>query len=239
MYVLGPDPEVFPDSSLALSEPDGLLAVGGDLSCERLLAAYSRGIFPWFDDDRLPMWWSPQRRAVLPPCEVRISRSLRKTLRRGDYEVVVDGHFDAVIDGCAGTRRGADGTWITPGMRRAYARLFEAGHVHCFETWMDGELAGGLYGVSLGAAFFGESMFARRTDASKIAFVHLCRQLEHWGFELLDCQVLNPHMRSLGAREVPRAAFEAALARALQTPTRRGRWQAAWPQPLVAQQACA
>lgn len=226
MRVLGTDPEAFPDPCLALREPDGLLCVGGDLSVARLLAAYRRGIFPWFDDDRLPMWFSPSLRAVLELDELHISRSLRRRLARGDYEVRIDSDFAAVVAGCAAPRSGG-GTWITPGMQRAYRELHRAGFAHSFETWVDGRLVGGLYGVSIGAAFFGESMFARMSDASKIAFVHLCRQLAAWDFELLDCQVLNPHMASLGAKEIPRAEFLARLERALTAPTRRGCWSRA------------
>ncbi len=232
MLLLGPDPEGFPDPDLALGEPDGLLCVGGDLSVERLLAAYRRGIFPWFEDDRLPMWFSPARRAVLELEQLRISRSLRRRLARDDYEIRVDNDFAAVIAGCAAPRDGFAGTWITPGMQRAYLQLHRAGYAHSFETWIDGRLAGGLYGVSIGAAFFGESMFARVSDASKLAFVHLCRQLRAWNFELLDCQVLNPHMASLGAREIPRAEFLGRLGDALQRPTRRGPWRLASTMPI-------
>ena len=202
------DPDTrFPDVELALSEPDGLLAIGGDLSAARLLDAYRQGIFPWYGQGQPILWWSPDPRLVLFPGELRISRSLRRTLRKGHFRVSMDTDFAGVIGACAGPRDGADGTWITRPMQAAYIRLHEVGHAHSVECRLDGELAGGLYGVSIGRVFFGESMFARRSDASKVAFVWLVRQLQRWGFGLIDCQVHTRHLASLGARDIPRQEF--------------------------------
>jgi leucyl/phenylalanyl-tRNA--protein transferase len=206
------------------AEPDGLLAVGGDLRPDRLLLAYSLGIFPWQGDP--PLWFSPDPRMVLLPSELRVSRSLRRLLARGTYELRMDTCFERVMQGCAkAPRPGQRGTWIGHEMRRAYAELHALGFAHSVEAWSGGELAGGLYGVSLGAAFFGESMFALRPDASKAAFAALVRQLEAWGFELVDCQVHTAHLARFGAREWPRARFLAALERALAKPSRRGPWR--------------
>jgi leucyl/phenylalanyl-tRNA--protein transferase len=222
IYRLGRD-VVFPDPALA--EPDGLLAVGGDLSPERLLAAYAGGIFPWFDDRSPILWWSPDPRLVLDPPDLHVSRSLARTLRRGTYRVTADVAFERVIRRCAERDRpGQSGTWITPGMVDAYARLHRLGFAHSFEAWEGRELAGGLYGVSLGAAFFGESMFADRTDASKVAFVRAVEWLRGRGVTVVDCQVRTEHLVSLGAREVPRTAFLARLRSALEAPTLRGTW---------------
>ncbi len=202
------DPELsFPDVEQALRDPDGLLAVGGDLSPDRLLKAYRLGIFPWFSDGQPILWWSPDPRMVLFPSELKISRSLKKTLRKAVFRVSRDSQFDAVIRACAAPRHGADGTWITDNMIDAYSALHERGYAHSVETWLDDELVGGLYGVSLGNIFFGESMFSRRTDASKVAFAWLARDLEQHGFKAIDCQVHSAHMASLGARDIPRAAF--------------------------------
>jgi leucyl/phenylalanyl-tRNA--protein transferase len=213
---------VFPAPDEA--EPDGLLAVGGDLRPERLLLAYSQGIFPWQGDP--PLWFSPDPRMLLVPSELRVSRSLRRLLARGAYELRMDTAFAQVVRGCASAPRpGQRGTWIGRDMRRAYTELHALGFAHSIEAWHDGELAGGLYGVSLGAAFFGESMFARKPDASKVAFAALVRQLERWGCELVDCQVHSAHLASFGASEWPRARFLAALERALEQPTRTGRWR--------------
>ncbi len=202
----------------------GPIAVGGDLRPERLLLAYSLGIFPWQGE---PLHWhSPDPRMVLRAGELHVSHSLQKTLRRGAYTVTLDRAFREVMVACATVPRpGQDGTWITPGMVDSYGELHRRGLAHSVEAWSEtGELAGGLYGISLGAAFFGESMFARARDASKIAFVQLVRQLERWGITLVDCQVYTPHLASLGAREWPRRAFLAALREALQQPTRAGAW---------------
>ncbi|HEU4384574.1 MAG TPA: leucyl/phenylalanyl-tRNA--protein transferase [Anaeromyxobacteraceae bacterium] len=219
-----PRQPVFPDPDLA--EPDGLLAAGGDLSADRLVAAYSAGIFPWYAEGLPILWWSPDPRLVLFPEELHVSRSLRRTLRAGPFQVRADCAFERVIRRCAGQPRpGQDGTWITPEMIRAYLRLHRRGVAHSFEAW-DGEgLAGGLYGVSLGAAFFGESMFADRPDASKVAFVRSVEWLNARGFELVDCQVKTAHLERFGAREIPRREFLTRLGRALERPTLRGRWE--------------
>jgi leucyl/phenylalanyl-tRNA--protein transferase len=203
----------FPPPDSALREPNGLLAAGGDLSPARLLAAYRSGIFPWFNRGEPILWWSPDPRMVLFPAELRVSRSLARILRRGKHEVRLDTAFGEVLSGCAAPRRDGAGTWITPEMRHAYLRLHELGHAHSVETWIDGELAGGLYGVALGRVFFGESMFARRTDASKIALAHLVSFLERRGFGMIDCQMTTGHLASLGAREIARREFVGNLRR--------------------------
>jgi leucyl/phenylalanyl-tRNA---protein transferase len=197
----------FPPLSRALAEPNGLLAAGGDLSAERLIDAYRHGIFPWYSDDQPLLWWSPDPRMVLYPAELKISRSLGKRLRKRDYEVRVDSAFESVMRACAAPRETQSGTWITRDMVRAYSELHRRGLAHSVETWIDGELAGGLYGVALGRMFYGESMFTRATDASKIALAHLARQLQRWHFGLIDCQMQTAHLASLGAREIARADF--------------------------------
>lgn len=218
------DALVFPPPEEA--DPSGLVAVGGDLSPERLLLAYSMGIFPWPLVEKPLLWFSPDPRMVLRPRERVVSRSLRKTLRRGVFEVRLDTAFERVVARCAEIpRRGEAGTWITRDMACAYLRLHELGFAHSAEAWQDGELVGGLYGVSLGAAFFGESMFADRPDASKVAFVSLVQQLEAWRFELIDCQVHTEHLARFGAKEWSRRRFLTALRRSLDAPTRRGTWK--------------
>jgi leucyl/phenylalanyl-tRNA--protein transferase len=213
----------FPDPGRA--EADGLLAVGGDLSPERLVAAYAAGIFPWYSDGSPILWWSPDPRLVLDPAWLHVPRSLARTVRRGRYRVTADRAFAEVIRRCAtACRPGQDGTWITEEMEQAYVALHQLGLAHSFEAWEGEALAGGLYGVSLGAAFFGESMFADRPDASKVAFVRSIEWLAAQGVRLVDCQVRTEHLVSLGAREVPRRAFLARLEDALAAPTRRGRW---------------
>jgi leucyl/phenylalanyl-tRNA--protein transferase len=208
------------------AEPSGLLAVGGDLSPDRLLLAYSMGIFPWPLVEKPLLWFSPDPRMVLEPRELVVSRSLHKRLRRGDYTVRLDSAFDRVVQRCAEIpRRGEAGTWITGDMAQAYTRLHELGFAHSAEAWQDDELVGGLYGVSLGASFFGESMFADRPDASKVAFVALVRQLDAWGFALVDCQVHTEHLARFGAKEWSRRRFLTALRRSLEAPTRRGAWK--------------
>lgn len=202
----------FPPPATALREPNGLLAAGADLSPQRLLDAYRRGIFPWFNESDPILWWSPDPRMVLFPAELKVTRSLRKTLRARRYEIRTDSAFRAVMQGCAAMRDGQNGTWITGGIIAAYVRLHELGLAHSVETWIEGELAGGLYGVALGRMFYGESMFSRRTDASKIAFVHLVRQLQRWGYGMIDCQMKTAHLASLGAREIPRGEFARRLA---------------------------
>jgi leucyl/phenylalanyl-tRNA---protein transferase len=213
----------FPDPRLA--EPDGLLAVGGDLSPERLLAAYAGGIFPWFSEGQPILWWSPDPRLVLEPAALHLPHSLRRTLRRRVYRVTADTAFERVIQGCAATARpGQEGTWITEEMVEAYLVLHGLGFAHSFEAW-DGEaLAGGLYGVSLGAAFFGESMFALRPDASKVAFATSVAFLRRRGVGLIDCQVRTEHLARFGAVEWPRPRFLEALELALRVPTMRGTW---------------
>lgn len=207
------------------AEEDGLLAVGGDLSEERLLHAYAMGIFPWYEEGSPILWWSPDPRLILVPKEVRVSRSLKQTIRKGIYEVTIDAAFDRVVSGCAEVHRERDGrTWITRDMHDAYVRLHRCGVAHSVESWHGEELAGGLYGVALGGAFFGESMFARETDASKVAFVSLLQRLAQWGFELIDCQVTTEHLMRLGAKNVARSTFLQMLRYALQRPTRQGAW---------------
>ncbi len=215
---------VFPNPEQ--SDPSGLLAVGGDLSPERLLLAYSAGIFPWYSEGQPILWHSPDPRAVLAPDKLHVPRSLAKTLRRDRFEVRLDSAFDAVIQACADVPRPeADGTWITADMMRAYGELHRLGFAHSAEAWEDGRLVGGLYGVSLGSAFFGESMFSLRPDASKAAFVVLVRQLARWGFELIDCQMHTAHLERFGAVLWPRQRFLAALERCMQRETRRGAWR--------------
>ena len=216
----------FPPPEHALKEPNGLLAVGGDLRPERLLSAYASGIFPWFNDDHGPiLWWSPDPRAVFEPTHIKISRSLRKRLTRREFRVTLDSAFDAVVAGCAAPREPNGGTWITGAIRAAYSELHRVGFAHSVEAWRDDVLVGGLYGVSIGRMFFGESMFARATDASKVALVRLAAQLARWDFELIDCQMMNPHLRSLGAVEMPRSEFLARLRDNRADLTRYGPWQ--------------
>jgi leucyl/phenylalanyl-tRNA--protein transferase len=214
----------FPPVEFALTDPNGLLAVGGDLSPSRLLAAYSRGIFPWFSDGDPVLWWSPDPRMVLRVAELRLTRSLRKAVRSGRFTVTFDEAFEPVMRGCAEPRPAQDGTWITEGMIRAYIRLARLGYAHSVEAWRDGRLAGGLYGVAVGRMFFGESMFARETDASKVAFVHLVRQLQRWDVPMSDCQMSTAHLASLGAREIPRADFVATVSRLTSGASLPGRW---------------
>jgi leucyl/phenylalanyl-tRNA--protein transferase len=214
----------FPDPGE--SHPSGLLAVGGDLSCERLLLAYSSGIFPWYSEDQPILWHSPDPRMVLLPGALHVPKSLERRLSRGDYEVRLDTAFADVVRGCAEVPRpGEPGTWITPEMHDAYVELHERGYAHSAEAWRDGRLAGGLYGVSLGGAFFGESMFAREADASKVAFATLVRQLARWSFDLVDCQVHTDHLERFGAEPWPRSRFLDALARSLTHETRCGAWR--------------
>lgn len=214
----------FPPVENALREPNGLLAVGGDLSPQRLLEAYSKGIFPWFNADEPILWWSPNPRMVLFPEEIKISRSLRKTLKKEHYQIRTDGSFTQVMHACASSRKGQVGTWIHPEMIAAYTALHDMGLAHCVETWMGGELVGGLYGVALGQVFFGESMFSRVPDASKIALVHLAKQLQRWKFGLIDCQVKTDHLTSLGAREIPRSEFSQQLDRLIADTKPGNKW---------------
>ncbi len=211
-------PDSFPDPHLALTNPDGLLAVGGDLSIPRLLAAYRGGIFPWYQDDQPIMWWSPNPRAVLFPAELHISRSLRRMLRQNRFSVSIDCDFSGVVSGCADSRS-ESGTWITSEMASAYEALHAHEHAHSVEVWEDEKLVGGLYGINIGRVFFGESMFSRADNASKTALVHLvavCRQL---GIQLIDCQVASAHLASLGSRQIPRTKFIDLLLRYTQFPS--------------------
>ena len=201
----------FPPPEHALSSPNGLLAAGCDLSVSRLLNAYRSGIFPWFNEGEPILWWSPDPRMVLFPDEFKMSRSLRKAIRRNNYTIRTDRCFAEVMHACAAPRSTQQGTWIHPEVIAAYSELHCLGYAHSVETWIDGELAGGLYGVAMGKIFFGESMFSRKSDASKIAFAHLVAQLAKWGFVLIDCQVKTTHLASLGAREIPRNVFNQIL----------------------------
>jgi leucyl/phenylalanyl-tRNA--protein transferase len=201
----------FPPASEALREPNGLLAAGGDLTPERLLTAYKRGIFPWYQSGQPILWWSPDPRAVLRPNAFKISRSLRRSLRKRAFEFRVDTAFARVVAGCAEPRRYGAGTWITSEMAAAYNRLHDLGWAHSFETWQHGELVGGMYGVAIGRAFFGESMFSRVTDASKVALAHAVELLRARGTEIIDCQVASAHTQSLGAVDIPRGEFIALI----------------------------
>ena len=221
---LEPD-EPFPPVELALRDPNGLLAAGGDLSPERLLDAYARGIFPWFGDDDPLLWWSPDPRMVLAAGDLRVSRSLRRVLRSGRFNVTMDTAFAEVMAGCGEPRPGQEGTWITAQMTDAYVHLAALGFAHSVEAWSDGALAGGLYGVAIGRMFFGESMFSRVTDASKVALVHLVRQLERWGVPMIDCQMSTPHLASLGARDVARADFVRDVGRLVRQPAVPAPWR--------------
>lgn len=219
-----PRQPVFPDPALA--EPGGLLAVGGDLSTRRLLAAYSNGIFPWFSDGDPLLWWSPDPRMVLDPAQFHLPRSLAKTIRKGRFTLTADTAFERVIAACSeAPRPGQDGTWITDEMAAAYVALHKAGHAHSFEAWEQGVLVGGLYGVSIGGYFAGESMFAKRSDASKVAFAESVRWMGHCGCPLIDCQLHTEHLERFGAKEMSRRRFRAALATAMGTEALpRGQW---------------
>ncbi len=217
--------DAFPPLACALAEPNGLLAAGADLSPARLLTAYRSGIFPWYGKDQPVLWWSPDPRMVLFPAEFRVPRSLAKRLRRRDYEIRTDTAFETVMRACAAPRDGDAGTWITPDMVAAYCELHRLGHAHCVETWIDGELAGGLYGIALGRAFYGESMFTRAPDASKIALAHLVRQLTRWQFGMIDCQMNTAHLARFGAREIPRGEFSRRLTELVNYPSSVGAWR--------------
>ncbi|SMF07172.1 leucyl/phenylalanyl-tRNA--protein transferase [Pseudogulbenkiania subflava] len=214
----------FPSVESALIEPDGLLAAGGDLSSARLVLGYSQGIFPWFSPGEPILWWSPSERMVLFPAELRITRSLAKTLRNHPYEIRVDTAFREVMKACAAPRDGQPGTWIGPGMVDAYCHLHELGLAHSFETWQQGVLVGGLYGVALGRMFYGESMFSRVSNASKLAFVHMSRHLQRCGFAMIDCQMYTSHLASLGARRIPRHEFLATLKELVGLSAPEGMW---------------
>jgi len=222
-------PERFPPVSAALREPDGLLAAGGDLSTDRLLWAYRHGIFPWYDDGQPLLWWSPDPRCVLLPGDYRVSRRLRQELRTSTAEIRVNTAFDDVIRACAGPRRSGQGTWITPDMLAAYRQLHELGWAHSIEVWQFDELCGGLYGLAIGKAFFGESMFSKQSNASKMALLFLARLLQMGTFEILDCQVSSSHLTSLGARSVARSEF----ADMLQSACQPAETFSAWPEQPV------
>jgi len=205
------DDDPLPPIERALRTPNGLLAAGGGLSATRLLEAYRNGIFPWSNPGEPVLWWSPDPRMVLVPGEFKISRSLAKVLRNKAYTVSTDSAFEAVMRACAAPRDGHHGTWIDEDMITAYCTLHQLGYAHSVEVWKEGNLVGGLYGVSIGRMFYGESMFSRVSDASKIALAHLARQLERWQFGMIDCQMNTPHLATLGAREIPRSEFIARL----------------------------
>lgn len=218
---------IFPPVELALTEPNGLLAAGGDLSPQRLLAAYRRGIFPWYSAGEPILWWSPDPRMVLFPDQIKITRSLARTLRHADYTVKLDSAFDQVITACAAASRpGQSGTWISAEIQAAYLRLHALGYAHSVETWCEGKLVGGLYGIALGRAFFGESMFSHRTDASKIALAHLCTFLTRHNFGIIDCQMETAHLATLGASPIPRDDFLARVAALVDAGDPPGRWPA-------------
>ncbi|NNA13447.1 leucyl/phenylalanyl-tRNA--protein transferase [Pseudomonas lundensis] len=218
------DSLTFPPLANAMREPNGLLAAGGDLSADRLVQAYRHGCFPWFSEGQPILWWSPDPRTVLFPDELHVSRSLGKVLRQQRYTVTYDRDFVAVIQACAAPRAYADGTWITDDMQNAYIELHERGHAHSVEVWENDELVGGLYGLAMGQLFFGESMFSRADNASKVGFAALVKQLQAWGFVLIDCQMPTRHLESLGARSIPRAQFADYLHNHLDQPT-----TACWP----------
>lgn len=219
------DETPFPPVDKALRQPNGLLAVGGSLRPRRLEQAYRSGIFPYFTAKESIRWWSPDPRCVLFPADIRISTSLRKCIRQGHYQVTCDQAFSSVMHACAAPRPGVKDTWITPAVLKAYQRLFDAGNAHSMEVWKDGELVGGCYGVALGAAFFGESMFSRARDASKVALVYQARQLERWGYRLIDCQFPTPHLISMGAVTIPRREYLEHLRSALRQPGRSAPWR--------------
>jgi leucyl/phenylalanyl-tRNA--protein transferase len=211
----------FPAIERSLSSPNGLLAAGGELSQERLLDAYRHGIFPWYSERQPILWWSPDPRMVLWCEELKVSRSLSKSVRNKGFELRIDTAFEAVLDGCS---KREEGTWLGPEMRSAYLALHRQGYAHSFETWLRDRLVGGLYGVALGRMFYGESMFSRATDASKVALVHLVSHLARKGFPLVDCQMHTPLLASLGGREIPRRAFLRALAPLVNYPQAPGKW---------------
>jgi leucyl/phenylalanyl-tRNA--protein transferase len=214
----------FPPVSRALAEPDGLLAVGGTLSPRRLITAYEHGVFPWYAEGQPVMWWSPDPRAVLFPAELRVSRSLRKRMRNAGFETRLDTAFAAVIEHCAEPRASGEGTWLTADMIAAYTELHALGLAHSVESWHDGVLVGGLYGVRLGRVFFGESMFSRTADGSKIALVRLIDEARARGIVVIDCQIASPHLASLGSRSIPRTEFIALLAQHCR-PHHAGSWK--------------
>jgi len=217
-------PGLFPDPEDALSEPNGLLAWGGDLSPERLIAAYAQGVFPWFNEDEPILWWSPDPRCVFRTDGVHISRSLRKQLSKSNWRITADTSFTRVMRACAAPRGGAVGTWIGDDMIAAYEELHRQGHAHSVEVWDRGSLVGGIYGVAVGRLFCGESMFSARTGGSKVALAGMCQLLHRWGFPFLDAQVTNDHLLSMGAVEIPRRQFVAQAKRLAAMPGMVGSW---------------
>jgi len=221
----------FPPPHRAMRDPNGLLAIGGDLSANRLIRAYSAGIFPWFNPNEPILWWSPDPRAVLIPSEFHISHSMAKRIRKADFAVSLDRALNEVLDGCGGARGGRTDTWLGDDMKRAYRELHELGFCHSVEVWQHGALVGGLYGVSMGLAFFGESMFSRATDASKLALCFLCQQLAEWRFAMVDCQISSAHLHRLGAQNISRDRFLTDLRKAVSAGGRVGRWNFEIPVP--------
>jgi leucyl/phenylalanyl-tRNA--protein transferase len=219
------DEQPFPPADCALTEPDGLLAVGGSLAPSRLLRAYRNGIFPWYSEGQPILWWSPDPRTILLPAQVKIARSLRKTLRQQRFDLSMDRAFEAVISSCGEPRKGECGTWLSAPMKAAYRRLHQLGYAHSVETWHAGRLVGGLYGVAIGRVFYGESMFSRMTDASKVALVHLCAQLRRWEFALIDCQMHTTHLASMGAQAIPRQLFIELLEQLCALPGKPRQWR--------------
>ena len=217
--------QAFPCLEEALEEPNGLLALGGCLSPQRLISAYRHGVFPWFNQGEPILWWSPDPRLVLFPDRLNISRSLNKALRKQPFQIRYDTAFEQVITACSNPRPKQGGTWITEDMKQAYLQLHKQGIAHSFEAWLNDDLVGGLYGVAIGRVFFGESMFHRKTDASKIVFVHLIRQLTTWGYRLIDCQVSSSHLLTLGAEEIPRKLFAELLQQLCHQPVSADAWK--------------
>ncbi|MBR9912350.1 MAG: leucyl/phenylalanyl-tRNA--protein transferase [Gammaproteobacteria bacterium] len=236
LYWIEAGSTLFPDTADALSEPNGLLAAGGDMSVTQLLAAYRRGIFPWFDESQPVLWWSPDPRLVLLPGKLHVSKSMAKLLRQNRFQVTSDRNFDAVVAACAEPRPGQPGTWISPQIAAAYGELHKLGHAHSVEVWQDQQLVGGLYGVAIGQVFFGESMFSRTSNASKYGFIWLTRQLQKLHFKLVDCQVYTSHLASLGAEEIPRRIFEQYLINYGDPVATGGRWIDSLPPANLEQQ---
>ncbi len=231
LTVLDPldDTQPFPSAERALEEPDGLLAVGGSLAPRRLLHAYRNGIFPWYNEGEPILWWSPNPRLTLRPDRLRVSRSLRKILRREEFQISFDRAFDAVIEGCAAPRPKAAGTWITQEMKSAYIAMHSQGIAHSVEAWCDNKLVGGLYGIAIGQVFFGESMFCRRSNASKAAFAVFVQTLQEWNYALIDCQIYTDHLAAFGAEEMLRSDFLTLLDRYCERPASAQAWM---PEPI-------
>jgi leucyl/phenylalanyl-tRNA---protein transferase len=227
LTVLDPldDTQPFPPAEQALEEPDGLLAVGGSLAPHRLLNAYRNGIFPWYNEGEPILWWSPNPRLTLLPERLRVSRSLRKILRRQGFQISFDRAFEAVIEGCAAPRPNAAGTWISPEMQNAYITMHQQGIAHSVESWYDNKLVGGLYGIAIGRVFFGESMFSRRSNASKAAFAVFVQALKEWNYALIDCQIHTDHLAAFGAEEMPRSDFLSLLDRYCERPVSPQAWE--------------